>query len=130
MERDIENRQDLELLLSEFYRVAMIDSEIGHFFTKVVQLDLNEHLPRIVDFWEKVLFGNPVYFGNPMEVHQKLSALSKLEKHHFDRWVEIFANTVDRLFEGETAEKAKTKAAVIAEGLSRALENRFIAIAN
>ena len=85
-------------------------------------------MPRIVDFWEKVLFGNPVYFGNPPAIHQKLNALAKLEKHHFERWVEIFSETVDRLFQGETAEKAKAKAAVIAESLSKALQNAFVSI--
>ena len=48
MARDIENRPDLEQLLTEFYLVAMSDAQIGHFFTQVVRLDLNEHLPGSV----------------------------------------------------------------------------------
>lgn len=124
MNRDLETREDLELLLSDFYKTAMTDNVIGHYFTKVVILDLEEHLPRIVSFWEKILFGKPVYFENPMFVHQKLHAKSPFEKLHFDRWVEIFSLTIDRLFTGTTAEKAKSKANNIAQSLlNRLLES-------
>ena len=40
MKRDIETRGDIELLLREFYSVAMTDPKIGHFFTRVAELDL------------------------------------------------------------------------------------------
>lgn len=121
MARDIENRADLELLLQEFYSIVMHDAEIGHYFTRVVQLDLEAHLPVITDFWEKVLLGNPVYFGNPMTVHQHLQEKSPFVKAHFNRWVQIWTQTVDRLFAGETADKAKDKAAVIAKAMHAAL---------
>jgi len=58
MKRDIETREDLENLLREFYHVATLDDKIGHHFA---ELNLETHLPIIVDFWEKVLFGELVY---------------------------------------------------------------------
>lgn len=121
MKRDIENRSDLVKLLENFYSVAMTDEKIGLFFTEVVKLDLNAHIPVIADFWEKILFGAPVYFGNPLAVHQKMHERSPLLKEHFDRWVKIFIGTVDRLFAGELAEAAKLRAAVIAQSLARRL---------
>lgn len=124
MKRDLETRKDLEILLAEFYKTAMTDKVIGHYFTKVVILDLEEHLPRIVSFWEKILFGKPVYFGNPMFVHQKLHQISAFEKKHFERWLEIFNQTIDKLFSGTMAEKAKSKANNIAQSLlNRLLES-------
>ncbi|MDQ3711954.1 MAG: hypothetical protein M3388_07020 [Acidobacteriota bacterium] len=75
MKRDIETREDLETLFTEFYNVATIDIEIGHHFA---ELDLAAYLPVIVNFWEKVLFGKPIYFGNPLAVHQKLNEKSPL----------------------------------------------------
>lgn len=121
MLKDIENRADLEKLLTEFYAVAVTDAKIGHYFTRVVQLDLETHLPVIVDFWEKILFGKPVYFGNPMTVHHQLHEKSPFEQAHFDCWLEIFSATVDRLFAGETANKTKEKAVNIARGMFAAL---------
>lgn len=114
--KDIETRQDLELLLSEFYRRAVADREIKHHFA---ELDLNAHLPRIADFWEKVLFGKPVYFGNPLAVHQHINQKSALTLQHFQRWFQIFSQTVDSLFAGERAENAKLRAKMIAHSLNQ-----------
>lgn len=131
MKVDIKNRDDLMRLLENFYLTAMHDEKIGFFFTKVVKLDLTAHLPVIVDFWEKVLFGKPVYYNNPLAVHQKMHAQSPLLKEHFERWVEIFSNTVDKLFAGEFADTAKMRAGIIAQSLFRRLNEdnaRLIAI--
>ena len=116
MKSDIETRRDLEILLNEFYKIATNDSEIGHHFA---DLDLAAHLPVIVDFWEKILFGNPIYFGNPLAVHQKLNEKSPLALEHFRRWVEIFSRTIDENFAGEKAENAKLRAKMIAHSLNQ-----------
>ena len=118
MKQDIETRADLELLLTDFYKIAPNDAEIGHHFDGV---DLAAHLPVIVDFWEKVLFGKAVYFGNPLAVHQILHAKSPLTPEHFRRWVEIFQEIVDALFAGKTADDAKLRAKMIAHSLNQNL---------
>jgi len=118
--RDIETRQDLELVLGEFYKIAIADETIGIHF---VDLDLESHLPVITDFWVKTLFDEPVYFGNPMHVHQVLHEKQELKTDHFERWVEIFKDSVDRLFEGEIAENAKSRAVVIAKSMDLRLNH-------
>lgn len=118
MKHDIKTREDLEYLLDEFYKIAPNDAEIGHHFDDV---DLQTHLPIIVNFWEKVLFGKQVYFGNPMMIHQKLHEKSPLKFEHFRRWVEIFSATIDECFVGEMAENAKLRAKMIAHSLNQNL---------
>ncbi len=118
MKRDIETREDLETLLTEFYNVATIDEEIGHHFA---ELDLAAHPPVIVNFWEKVFFGKLVYFGNPLAVHQNLHEKSSLKLEHFQRWFTIFSQTVDELFVGKTADDAKLRAKMIAHSLNQNL---------
>lgn len=125
MKKDIQTREDVELLLTRFYDVAMVDEEIGHHFA---ELDLVTHLPVIVDFWEKVLFGKNIYFGNPMFVHQKLHEKNPLELEHFQRWVAIFSATVDENFAGEMAENAKMRAKMIAHSLNQRLNEELPAI--
>jgi len=120
MNRDIETREDLENLLNEFYNVDKRDEEIGHHFAK---LNLETHLPIIVNFWEKVLFGKPTYFGNPLAVHQKLNEKSPLKLEHFQRWIEIFERTVDELFAGKTANDAKLRAKMIGHSLNQNLNS-------
>lgn len=118
MKPDIETRADIERLLEEFYKIVPHDPEIGHHFDG---LDLEHHLPIIADFWEKVLFGNPVYFNNPLLVHQKLHERFPLKTEHFARWVGIFRETVDNLFAGPTAEAAKSRAGAITDSLDQRL---------
>ncbi len=116
--QDIETRADLDRLMQAFYSEAMKDEEIGHHFD---DLDLESHLPIIGDFWEKILFGHPVYFNNPLAVHLKLDQKFPLMPEHFVRWVTIFTEKVDGLFTGEIAEMAKFRAAMIAQNMGRRL---------
>ena len=118
MKGGIETRAHIEQLLREFYTIAITDPEIGHHFD---DLDLESHLPVIIDFWEKILFGKPVYFGTPLAVHQKLHEKFLLKPEHFVRWVELFNQTVGMLFEGEIAEYAKQRAKMIADSLNQRL---------
>lgn len=120
MMKDIETREDLETLLTEFYSVAVYDAEIGHHFA---DLNLETHLPIIVDFWENVLFGKQIYFNNPMLIHQALDKISPLKPEHFSRWIEIFTATVEEFFAGETAEKAKFRAETIGRSLNQKIND-------
>lgn len=118
MLQDIETRADIEKLLTEFYKIVIYDAEIGHHFD---DLNLEAHLPIIADFWEKVLFGKPVYFNNPLTVHEKLHKKFPLKFEHFVRWIVIFGQTVDKLFVGETADAAKQRAQIIGHSLNERL---------
>ena len=118
MKRDIETRADIERLLADFYGTAITDTKIGHHFKAI---NLEHHLPMIANFWEKILLGNPVYFNNPLSFHQVLHAHSPLLPEHFLHWVTLFSQTVDRLFQGETADLAKSRAQAIASVLDQKL---------
>lgn len=112
--KDIENREDLILLLKAFYEKALNDSLIGHFFTEVVPLDLQVHIPVIADFWETILLNGRSYSGNAILPHLHINKLSPMEEKHFNRWLQLFSQTIDALFEGQTAETAKQRALSIA----------------
>jgi hemoglobin len=117
MKPDIENRADIDLLMTEFYSTAMVDSAIGYIFTDVAKLDLDYHLPIIGDFWETMLFQAGSYSRhgrNPMMVHAELNEKTPLKPLHFARWLEIFTGTIDRLFEGERSQFLKFRAEMIA----------------
>jgi hemoglobin len=118
MKHDIENRRDIDLLMREFYSVAMADETIGYIFTDVARLDLAHHLPIIGDFWETLLFQSGTYsqYGrNPLMVHAELNEKTPLMPEHFTRWLEIFAETVDRLFAGDRADFLKFRAEMMAD---------------
>jgi hemoglobin len=116
--RDIETRQDIEELMIAFYSKALNDDLIGYIFTDVAKLDLEHHLPIIVDFWEMVLFQTinfqEKYGRSPMSVHLKLNEKTPLKREHFTRWLQLFDKTIDKSFNGENANSAKLRAVSIA----------------
>ncbi|MCW3081171.1 group III truncated hemoglobin [Segetibacter sp.] len=114
MRPDIRSRDDLFVLLQRFYEVLLQNETISYIFTDVAKINMEHHLPIIVDFWEMVLFEAPTYKKNAIGPHLVLNEKSRFEKHHFETWLNTFNKTVDELFEGKNAFAAKQKAKSIA----------------
>lgn len=112
--KDIETRVDLELLLRAFYNRLLSDSSINYMFIDVARINLEEHLPHIVDFWEQSLFYTGNYRKNVLQIHQDLNSKEKLTEAHFTIWLSNFNDTVDAIFKGENSDKIKTRALSIA----------------
>ncbi|TBW30415.1 group III truncated hemoglobin [Gramella sp. KN1008] len=113
--KDIQNRKDIELLVDEFYKLVIKDEKIGHFFTRVVKLDWDHHIPVMYDFWESSLLGKMKYKGNPMIKHIELSKKETLKEEHFNRWLNLWEKTIRKHFEGKKAETAIQRGRQIAE---------------
>lgn len=114
MKKDIANRADIQQLVDTFYTKVRVDETIGYLFNEVAQVNWEQHLPRMYDFWENLLFQTVPFKGNPMTAHVQLHQKSPLSPAHFDRWLQLFLGTVDELFEGEKAELIKQRALSIA----------------
>lgn len=114
MKRDIENRADVELLVNRFYEKVREDQLLNPIFSDVAKIDWTHHLPRMYDFWSGILIGEFDYKGNPMVKHMDLDKLHRLEIHHFNRWLALWAQTLDELFEGQQANEALLRAEAIA----------------
>ncbi|MBC8053693.1 MAG: group III truncated hemoglobin [Sphingobacteriaceae bacterium] len=113
--KDLISREDIELLVNAFYQKVQKDDVIGFIFNDVAKVNWEQHLPKMYDFWETILFGQKGFKGNPMEVHFKLNQKQALGDREFERWKALFNTTVDENFEGEFAELAKQKAQSIAD---------------
>lgn len=114
MPKLLENRADVELLVNQFYQKIRLDSELGHIFDGVAHVNWEAHLPKMYDFWEGILFGTLNYTGRPMPPHFQLTTKYMLTPAHFDRWLALFFENVDELFEGEKAADVKYRAYSIA----------------
>jgi len=114
VKHDIRNREDLFLLVSRFYEKLLKDPSISYLFTEVARIDLDKHLPVLVDFWDAILFQSDTYRKNAMQPHLDLHKRSPFTKAHFSIWISYFKETVDELFEGPTAFIAKERAQSIA----------------
>lgn len=122
-ERDIENREDIEVFVTHFYERVIEDETIGKIFTDVVSMDWETHIPLIVDFWEAILLDNPVYKKNAMEVHYHINRIFPLEEKHFKAWLHLFTTTIDEHYAGVVTELAKTRAAGIAAVMEFKMKN-------
>lgn len=100
--------------MDSFYKRVLRDDIIGFIFTDIAKINIEEHMPKMYDFWETTLFHKAIYKGNPMIVHIDLNKKQTLTKQHFDRWISLFNGTLDQLFFGAKADLAKTRALSIA----------------
>lgn len=114
MKKDITTREDIELLMKEFYSRLLSDSRISYIFTDVAKIDIDKHIPVIANFWESVLLNKNVYHNNTMKIHLELNDRSSFTKEHFTVWLQHFTTTVDELFEGNIALLAKQRATSVA----------------
>lgn len=94
----------------------MADDRIGWIFTDVAELDLEEHIPVIASFWATNLLGARSYKGGAFGVHGRLhqKAAGGLRQEHFERWLVLWCQTVDELFDGPIAAAAKVHALRVA----------------
>ncbi len=114
MKTDIRDRGDIELLVNTFYDKVRTDQVIGYLFNDVAKVNWDEHLPKMYDFWENIVFYTGNYSGSPMVVHRELHRKSTMNKGHFDHWVKLFTEVVDSLFQGPRAADIKDRAGNIA----------------
>ena len=107
MKNDIITYDDCLFLIRKFYDKLLVDDQIAHFF---VSLHLDEHIPKVADFWAFLLIDKPGYNNNMMSAHAKLD----LKEKDFERWLALFHETINENFEGEKAEMAKQRSTLIA----------------
>jgi len=118
---DVATRGDLEKVVSNFYDQVLSDPVLSPIFTEIARIDINDHLPRIVSFWQRIVLKNGKYSGQPFEAHRALHSIYPLTVEHFQRWVRLFHATVDCFYRGPTADRLKHVAQGIAGSMSNAL---------
>lgn len=115
MEKDITNRNDIILLVDEFYKEVRNDQMLGTIFDDIMKISWEKHLPKMYDFWDSILFHANKYKGFPFAAHLPVNEKIKLTPAHFDHWLSLFYTTVDKLFEGSNTEQIKIRASTIKE---------------
>ncbi len=124
---DIENRNDIHFLMSEFYKKLLSDDLVKHFFEDIIEQNhLAAHLNIITDFWNGILFNASDYNRNAMQPHLILNQVKPFKKEHFKRWLKHFTQSIDENFKGDKAEMAKTRALSIATVMEIKMHKNFM----
>lgn len=102
---DIQTLDDIRLLVDSFYSKVQQDQQLGPIFQASIQDRWPQHLAKMYSFWQTILLDEYTYNGRPFPPHARLP----IDKAHFERWLQLFHETVDELFQGTVAEEAKSR---------------------
>lgn len=111
LKNDIAALDDIKLLVNNFYGEVRKDDLLADIFNNIIQDRWPQHLEKMYRFWQTVLLEQHTYYGSPFLPHARLP----VDTAHFERWLKLFNQTVDDLFEGEKATRAKWQGERMAE---------------
>jgi hemoglobin len=112
MKTEIRNRPHVFRLVTKFYDKVRADDLLGPIFNGMIG-DWDVHLDHLTTFWCNQLFiERGTYKGDPIVAHKKVDvfAENKIGEHHFGRWLNLWVQTIDELFEGDNAFILKNRA--------------------
>lgn len=109
--KNIERLEDVKLLVDSFYSKVRNDKLLGPVFDDVIQDRWPEHLEKMYAFWQTVLLQEHTYQGSPFVPHADLP----VDAEHFNKWLELFFETIDEHFEGDVSRDAKWRANKMAQ---------------
>ncbi|MGC7403465.1 group III truncated hemoglobin [Pandoraea pneumonica] len=104
----------VQLLVHTFYGRIRDDDLLGPVFRQALEGRWDLHLDKMVAFWSSIVLGAKRYRGNVTQAHQPFGHLTG---EHFSRWLVLFFDTLDTLFEPEAAFAFAEPAIRIAESL-------------
>lgn len=102
-------------LVGRFYARVREDALLAPVFEAGVE-DWPEHLERLQAFWSSVMLTSGRYKGRPLPAHLRHGAA--ITPATFERWLALWRETTEALFEPRPAAALQEKAARIAESLS------------
>jgi len=117
--KPIQSREDINILVHTFYSKIRVDELLGPIFNAHIAEDQwPVHLQKLTDFWETNLFGVARFKGSPTQKHINVDRNLNytIDQTHFGRWIQLWFETIDELYEGEYADKAKNAARKMSTG--------------
>lgn len=105
-------------LVHLFYARIREDEVLGPLFEERLEGRWDDHLVRMVEFWESVVLLTGRYRGRPHEKHRGML----LDPRHFWRWLALFETTTRELCTGHAAETFISRAHRIADSLQIGLD--------
>jgi hemoglobin len=112
------SEDSIRRLVDGFYAKVRRDPELAPIFLRAIPGDWQPHLNKMYDFWSSVMLTTGRYKGNPVIKHQVLPGM---KVSLFERWLALFNETCDELFDAAVSDAFRGKAARIAESLKLAL---------
>ncbi|WP_439106421.1 group III truncated hemoglobin [Congregibacter sp.] len=119
---DAEASEQIGRFVDAFYERILADSLLAPVFLDVAKIDLVEHLPRIKAYWRKMLLGHSDYQRHMMQRHREVDYRQRLSPEHYQRWLTLFEDTLEKHPLGASSERALTLARRVAVNMRQNLE--------
>jgi hemoglobin len=127
-DRDLDSPEQIAEMVRRFYQDVAQDGLLGPVFNDVAQVDWAEHLPKLTAFWCRALLSIPGYEGNPFRSHQEVHERSPFTNEQFERWLQLFRDTVELGWVGPNASHAVAFAERVAQVHSARLVGEAVGI--
>lgn len=105
-DRDLDSPDEIAEMVRRFYRDIAQDDQLGPMFNDVARVDWGEHLAKLTQFWCRTVLGIEGYTGNPYRAHELVHERSAFTVRHFERWLELFHDTIELGWVGPNAPRA------------------------
>lgn len=116
---DVLDEAMIRAVVHGFYDRIREDALLGPVFNgRIAADDWPRHLQRMCDFWSATLLRTARYQGRPLPPHL---AIPEIEKRHFERWLQLFAETVEAICPKEVASLFLDRAMRIAHSFRLAI---------
>lgn len=116
---DLHSPEAIRPFVDLFYQRLLTDKTLSPIFLDVAKVDLEIHKPIICEYWEKLLFGSEQYQRHTMNIHRAVNNKRQFKAEDFLNWYGHFELTMDELYQGPMAEKAKRVALTIARNMNK-----------
>jgi len=100
-------RENLNTLVISFYEKVVKDELIGPIFIDILGEDLKSkewqaHIQLLTDFWASIGLGDASYTRSPFTPH--IQFRDRLSIQAFDRWMKLFFETLNTIYEPKLAQ--------------------------
>ena len=119
--RDLSTPREIAEMVRRFYQDVAQDDLLGPMFNDVAKVDWGEHLDKLTSFWCRALLDLDGYDGNPFRAHAAIHEREPFTPEHFERWLQLFHDTVELGWVGPNATRALELAHNVARVHSRQL---------
>lgn len=121
--RDLDGVEEVQEMVTRLYVDIVQDELLGPYFDFGPDfIDWLAHIGNVTDYWSHVLLYAPGYPIDTIERHRPLHDRDPFTPDLFDRWLQIFEDTVDGGWSGPVATRAKKRAT----GMAWAMAQRFL----
>jgi hemoglobin len=124
--RDLDDPVEIAEMVRRFYADVAQDGVLGPLFNDVAMVDWSVHLPKLAAFWCRALLSMPGYEGNPYRAHLLVHARRAFTRAHFERWLDLFDETLEMGWVGPKVEQAKALARRVAMVHSKQLIGEIV----